>query len=150
MAQKPLSSGLNEVLVVNKTNFVDGYGERGSCIEIYNTSAATVDIKGCHLTNDLTDLKRYPIPKGDVQTVFHPISTFCSGADGRADKGTFHLNFTFDPTEPNYIALVDADGSTIIDCVELPMAANAPDKSFGRLMDGEGILGDLRLGDTQK
>lgn len=143
MAQKASQLRLNEVLVVNKTNFVDGYGERGSWIEIYNTSAATVDIKGCYLTNDPTDLKRYPIPKGDIQTRIPPHQHILFWADGRADKGTFHLNFTFDSTKPNYIALVDADGSTIIDCVELPIAANAPDKSFGRLMDGEGTLGDL-------
>ncbi|GAD06073.1 membrane protein associated with methylmalonyl-CoA decarboxylase [Porphyromonas crevioricanis JCM 15906] len=138
--QKATQLRLNELLVVNESNFIDGYGEHGSWIEIYNTSAATVDIKGCYLTNDPDNLKLYPIPKGDVQTRIPPHQHLLFWADGRADRGTFHLNFTLDQDKPNFVALVDADGITIIDRVEVPTSANTPDVSYGRLVDGHGSL----------
>lgn len=124
-------------MIKNENNYVDDYGNRSAWIEIYNTSAATVNIKGCFLTNDPNNLKKYPIPKGDVLTAIPPHQHLLFWADGRADRGTFHLNFKLDPDKDNYIALVNADGSTIIDQVTIPQAGIVADKSYGRVMDGQ-------------
>ncbi len=135
-AQRATSMRINEVLVVNEDNFVDDYGKRHAWIELYNTSAGTVNIQGCYLTNDKNNPKKYPIPKGDVLTLIPPRQHTLFWADGEPDRGTFHVNFTLDPSKENYIALYDADGRTLIDEVTVP-AMQTADISYGRVIDGQ-------------
>lgn len=134
-AQRVTSMRINEVLVVNENNYVDDYGNRNGWIELYNSSAGTVNIGGCYLTNDRNDPKKYAIPKGDVLTKISPRQHVLFWADGDASRGTFHVNFTLDPNKENYIALYDADGRTLVDEIVIPAAPSA-DISYGRLVDG--------------
>lgn len=136
-AQSTTSVKLNEILVVNEDNFVDDYGKRHPWIELYNNSAGTVDLRGCFLTNEKNNPKKYMIPKGDVLTKIPPRQHILFWADGEASRGTFHLNFILDPNKENYIALYDADGTTLIDEITIP-AGQAADVSYGLDMDGTG------------
>ncbi|RHJ78130.1 OadG family transporter subunit [Parabacteroides sp. AM08-6] len=135
-AQRATSMRINEVLVINEDNFVDDYGKRHAWIELFNNSAGSVNIQGCFLTNDKNNPKKYPIPKGDVLTLIHPRQHTLFWADGEPNRGTFHLNFTLDPSKENYIALYDADGKTLIDEVIIPASQKA-DISYGRIVDGQ-------------
>ncbi len=135
-AQRATSMRINEVLVINEDNFVDDYGKRHAWIELFNTSAGTVNIAGCYLTDDKNNPKKYPIPKGDVLTQIPPHQHTLFWADGEPDRGTFHVNFTLDPSKENYVALYDADGRTLIDEITIP-AAQRPDVSYGRVIDGQ-------------
>ena len=135
-AQRATSMRINEVLVINEDNFVDDYGKRHAWIELFNTSAGTVNIAGCYLTDDKNNPKKYPIPKGDVLTQIPPHQHTLFWADGEPDRGTFHVNFTLDPSKENYIALYDADGRTLIDEITV-QAAQRPDVSYGRVIDGQ-------------
>ncbi len=136
-AQLTTSVRINEVLVVNEDNFVDDYGKRHPWIELYNNSAGTVDLRGCYLTDDKNNPKKYMIPKGDVLTKVPPYQHTLFWADDQPTRGTFHVNFTLDPTKDNYIALYDADGTTLIDEVVVPAGQKA-DISYGLDMDGTG------------
>lgn len=127
----------NEVLVVNEDNFVDDYGKRHPWFELYNNSAGTVDLRGCFLTDDKSNPRKYMIPKGDVLTKVPPYQHILFWADNKPTRGTFHVNFTLDPTKDNYIALYDADGTTLIDEVKVP-AGQVADISYAREMDGTG------------
>ena len=109
-AQRATSMRINEVLVVNEDNFVDEYDKRHAWIELFNNSAGSVNIAGCFLTNDKNNPKKYPIPKGDVLTIIPPRQHTLFWADGEPNRGTFHVNFTLDPSKENYVALYDADG----------------------------------------
>lgn len=135
-AQRAVSMRINEVLVINDDNFVDDYGKRHAWIELFNTSAGSVNIAGCFLTNDKNNPTKYPIPKGDVLTVIPPRQHTLFWADGEPDRGNFHVNFTLDPSKENYIALFDADGKTLIDEITIP-ASQIPDISYGRQEDGK-------------
>lgn len=135
-AQQATSMRINEVLVINEDNFVDDYGKRHAWIELFNTSAGTVNIAGCYLTDDKNNPRKYPIPKGDVLTQIPPHQHTLFWADGEPDRGTFHVNFTLDPSKENYVALYDADGRTLIDEITIP-AAQRPDVSYGRVIDGQ-------------
>ena len=135
-AQRATSMRINEVLVINEDNFVDDYGKRHGWIELFNTSAGTVNIAGCFLTDDKNNPKKYPIPKGDVLTQIAPHQHILFWADGEPYRGTFHVNFTLDPSKENYVALYDADGKTLIDEITIP-AAQKPDVSYGRVIDGQ-------------
>lgn len=135
-AQRATSMRINEVLVINEDNFVDDYGKRHGWIELFNSSAGTVNIAGCFLTDDKNNPKKYPIPKGDVLTQIPPHQHTLFWTDGEPNRGTFHVNFTLDPSKENYIALYDADGRTLIDEITIP-AAQKPDVSYGRVIDGK-------------
>lgn len=76
------------------------------------------------------------IPKGDVLTKIRPRQHTLFFADNNPGRGTFHVNFVLDPYMDNYIAIVDADGKTLIDEVTVP-AGQIADTSYGRLIDGE-------------
>ncbi len=135
-AQRATSIRINEILVVNEDNYVDDYGKHSGWIELFNSSAGTVDLKGCYITNDKNNLTKYMIPKGDVLTKIRPRQHTLFFADNNPGRGTFHVNFVLDPYMDNYIAIIDADGKTLIDEVTVP-AGQIADTSYGRLIDGE-------------
>jgi len=135
-AQRVSSIRINEVLIINESNFVDGYGQRNGWIELFNGSAGTVNIGGCYLTNDRNNPRKYPIPKGDVLTKIPPRQHALFWVDGIASRGTFHVNFQLDPTKENYIAFYDTDGKTLVDELTIP-AGQRPDISYGRKIDGK-------------
>ncbi len=135
--QSTSSMRLNEVLVINVDNFVDAYGARNGWIELYNNSPGTVDIRGCYITNDKNNPKKYMIPKGDVKTKIAPRQHVLFWADNKPSHGTFHLNFKLDPDKENELFLYDSDGRTLIDHVTIP-AGQQPDVSYGLSLDGTG------------
>lgn len=141
-AQLTTSVKLNEVLVVNEDNFVDDYGKRHPWFELYNNSAGTVDLRGCFLTNDKSNPRKYMIPKGDVLTKIPPYQHTLFWADNEPTRGTFHVNFTLDPNKDNYLALYDSDGTTLIDEITIPAGQKA-DISYGLDLDGKGKWGTL-------
>lgn len=139
LAQSQSDMKLNEFLVTNTNDFQDDFGQQNGWFELFNTSYGTVDIGGCYLTNDPTNLKKYIIPKGDVLTKIKPRQHILFWADGQPYRGTFHVNFTLE--ESDEIILVSSDGRTIIDRVKIPAkykTAEYINKSFGRTKDGIG------------
>jgi len=135
-AEKKNSSWvINEVMVVNETNFVDDFGQRNGWIEIYNNTAKTQDLGGRYLTNDRNNPKKYPIPRGDVLTSIKPHQHALFWADNEPFNGTFHLNFQLDSTKENYIALYENDGKTLLDEIVIPAGMSA-DQTYGYVQDG--------------
>lgn len=134
-AQSITAARINEVMIDNVDNYIDNYGKRSPWIEIYNSSAGTIDLAGCFLTDDPQDLKKYMIPKGDVLTAIKPRQSVVFFADEMPLRGTFHLNFTLAPDTTHYLALVSSDGNTIIDEVEVPASLPA-NHSYARIDDG--------------
>lgn len=128
---------INEVLVTNENNYQDDYGCQSAWIEIFNTTFGTVDVRSCYLTNDKNNPKKYPIPKGDVLTEMPPRQHVLFWADGKPNKGTFHVNFTLDPDKDNWIGLYDSNGRDLIDSVTVP-AGIPTDHSYARYEDGVG------------
>jgi Na+-transporting methylmalonyl-CoA/oxaloacetate decarboxylase gamma subunit len=134
-AQSTSSLKINEILIVNETNFQDDYGIQSAWIEIFNSSFAAVDLKGCFLTNDRNNPTKYPIPKSDVLTKISSRQHALFWADGIPSRGTFHVNFTLDPDKENYIALYDSNGKTLLDEIVIP-AGQIADHSYAREDDG--------------
>lgn len=134
-AQRTTSLKINEILVINETSFQDDYGQKSPWIEIFNASPGTVNIAGCYLTDDIRFPKKYMISKGDVFTKISPRQHVLFWADNKPSHGTFHLNFTFNPKESNFIALFDSDGRTLIDSITVP-SGQRPDVSYGLVEDG--------------
>ena len=146
LGQGAKSLVINEVLVNNQDNFQDDYGKHHAWIEIFNNSFATVDIRNCYLTNNPKVLDKslsapersalmYPIPKGDVLTRIAPRQHLLFWADGEPKRGNFHVSFKLDTVGPNWIALFDANGVTLLDSVSVPAGLKA-DCSYALNIDG--------------
>lgn len=136
-AQNQNDMRLNEILTFNTDDFTDDFGNRNSWIELFNKSYGTVDIGGCYLSNDPSNLKMYPIPKGDVLTKIPPRQHILFWADNQPQRGTFHVNFTLE--ESSVVLFVGSDGKTIIDRCRVPLLQE--NESYGRVMDGAGSHG---------
>ncbi len=128
---------INEVMVQNDSNYVDDYGQKGAWIELYNSTFADMEISSVFLTNDKNNPKKYPVPRGDVNTDVPARQHVLFWADDKHDRGTFHTNFVLTPGVDNWIGLYDADGITLIDSITVP-ASLAGNHSFARKVDGEG------------
>lgn len=134
-AQSVYDLRINEVMLTNKTNYIDSYGERSAWIEIVNTGYNSVNIAGCFLTNDISNPMKYRIPSADPITLIPQQQYLVFFADGKSVHGTLHLNFTLDSIN-RFVALIAPDGRTLIDSVTLPVIG--ADKSFVRLPNGKG------------
>ena len=118
-AQNVIDLIIAEALAVpDSTGIVDDYGRRGGWIEIFNTSQGTVNIAGCFLTDDRSNLKKSIIPKGDLKTKIGPRQTALFFASGNGNDGTFYANFNVRPGSTVY--LVSNDGRTVIDSLVIP------------------------------
>lgn len=131
-AQSATDLRINEILVINDSNYVDSYGRRSGWIEIFNTAYNTVDIGGLYLTNDMVNPTKYRIPTGDPMTRIAPRNYIIFFADGLPTRGVQHLNFTLNET--SYLALFEANGKTMVDAVKYDEQQS--NVSYGRLMDG--------------
>jgi len=130
---------INEILVINDSNYVDDYGQRSGWIEIFNSAYNTVNIGGMYLTNDPKNPKKYQIPMGDPITKIPPRNYLVFYANNHPTRGILHLNFTLQET--NQILLFDVNGRNLIDRVVF--GPQKPDVSFGRLKDGSSEFGFL-------
>ena len=123
-AQNVIDLIIAEALAVpDSTGIVDDFGRQGGWIEIFNTSQGTVNIAGCFLTDDRSDLKKSIIPKGDLKTKIGPRQTVLFYASGNGNDGTFYADFKI--RKGSTVYLVSNDGRTIIDSLYVP--ANLPD-----------------------
>ena len=123
-AQNVIDLIIAEALAVpDSTGIVDDFGRQGGWIEIFNTSQGTVNIAGCFLTDDRSDLKKSIIPKGDLKTKIGPRQTTLFYASGNGDDGTFYTSFQV--RKGSTVYLVSNDGRTIIDSLVIP--ATLPD-----------------------
>ena len=122
-------------MVLNESSYTDDFGERHAWIEIYNNTTRTQDLSTIFITNDPNEPKKYPVPRGDIKTQIKPHQHAVFWAANKPSNGTFHLNFTLDPTKENYIALYEADGTTLIDEMTIP-AGMLPNQSYGYEKDG--------------
>ena len=128
---------LNEYLVVNTDDSMDDYGLFTPWVELFNSSYGSVDIKGCYLSDDPSNLKKYQIPAGDIRTMVQPRQFVIFRADNDGLKGTFHLNFDLENADE--VIFTKGDGITIVDRIKIrhDLSENV---SFGREVDGEGSI----------
>ncbi|WP_298064957.1 OadG family transporter subunit [uncultured Rikenella sp.] len=120
---------INEVLVDNRSSYVDDHGNHEGWIELHNTGYSNVNIGGAYLTVRRGDLTRtYRIPKNDSRTLIPPQGYVIFFADSSSNRGTFHTNFVLDET--GYLAFMD-QGRNVVDSVVYDVTAQLPDVSIG-------------------
>ena len=146
-AQGAKNLKFNEILVTNTASIVDEYGYRSAWIEFHNDAFASANARNCFLTNNRAVLNKelsaperikmmYQIPSGDVSTGIHGKQKMLFFADELPKSGVFHTSFTLADSTENWIALYDANGTTLLDSVTVP--ALGENQSWAREKDGVG------------
>ena len=146
-AQGAKSLKFNEILVTNTASLVDEYGCRSAWIEFHNDAFAPANARNCFLTTNRAVLDEklsaperikmmYQIPSGDVATHIEGKQKMLFHADALPKRGVFHTSFTLTDNTENWIALYDANGTTLLDSVTVP--ALGENQSWAREKDGVG------------
>ena len=146
-AQGAKSLKFNEILVTNTASIVDEYGCRSAWIEFHNDAFAPANARNCFLTTNRAVLNKelsaperikmmYQIPSGDVATHIDGKQKMLFHADAMPKRGVFHTSFTLTDSTENWIALYDANGTTLLDSITVP--ALGENQSWAREKDGVG------------
>ena len=146
-AQGAKNLKFNEILVTNTASIVDEYGCRSAWIEFHNDAFASANARNCFLTTNRAVLNKelsaperikmmYQIPSGDVATGIHGKQKMLFFADNMPKRGVFHTSFTLADSTENWIALYDANGTTLLDSITVP--ALGKNQSWARAKDGVG------------
>ena len=109
---------ISEAEVENETGITDSFGLHSGWIEITNTSQGTVNIGGCFITDDLSQPRKYMIPRTDLSTKIGARQTCLFFFNGPEFIGTFDVDFLL--SKGSVIYLVSNDGKTVIDSLEIP------------------------------
>ena len=146
-AQGAKSLKFNEILVTNTASLVDEYGCRSAWIEFHNDAFASANARNCFLTTNRAVLDEslsaperikmmYQIPAGNVATHIEGKQKMLFFADALPNRGVFHTNFTLADSTENWIALYDANGTTLLASITVP--ALGENQSWAREKDGIG------------
>ena len=135
---------ISEFMASNEETLADEDGDFPDWIEIFNPSDEPVDLTGYFLTDDALVLNQWEFPQvtlgaGELLIVF------ASGKD--RDVGELHTNFKL-ASEGEYLALVAADGSTVVSDFGEKFPPQFQDVSFGEGDFGIGYLDEATPGET--
>jgi len=106
---------VSEFMASNNSTLESVTGEYPDWIEIYNGSAAAVDLTGWYLTDNPDNLRKWRIPES---AAVPPLASggylvvFASGAENSVIGGELHAGFSLSAAG-EYLALVEPDGQTI-------------------------------------
>jgi len=94
---------INEYSCSNVTGPTDAFGEREDWVELYNTTAAAVDLTGWYLSDKATNLTKWQIPSGNINANGFKM-VFCSKRN-LVSGNQYHPNFNLSQTEGDWIIL---------------------------------------------
>lgn len=129
---------ISEFMASNEDTLVDYQGDSSDWLEIYNPTAAAVDLTGLYLTDDDAELTKWQFPAGSSIAAGGFLVVFASDKDVVAAGGELHTNFRLS-ADGEYLGLVAADGLTVIDQYAPEFPPQVEDVSYGREMTGSPV-----------
>ncbi len=124
---------INEVSASNQNTITDNYGENEDWVELYNTTAAPVDLSGWYLSNKVNNPLKWPFPAGASIPANGHLVVYCSKRN-TGTGGVFHTNFKLNQSDDDHVVL-STPGGTLTDDVVLDPPTKL-DHSRGRTTDG--------------
>jgi len=126
---------INEYSCSNLNQYIDNNGEYEDWIELYNTSASSVNLAGYYLSDDSLNNTKWPIPSGITISAYGFIRFWTSGRDEVVGTN-YHTNFKLTQTKNNneFITLSNPSG-IIIDQKEITQRTQVG-HSIGRTTNG--------------
>ncbi|MEM9819520.1 MAG: CotH kinase family protein, partial [Bacteroidota bacterium] len=130
--QNPVQGLVINELASNGTDFSDEFGEEEDWVELYNQSAAAIEVGGLYLTDDLDHPTKWQISQ---PSTIPPGGFLIIWADDDTEQGGLHSNFKLGGNGET-LALVQVlnNSTNIIDSISfgaIPLQA-----SYGRESDG--------------
>jgi len=123
---------INEFMAINHSTLSDTYGNYSDWIELYNPNSHTVDIGGWHITDDLSNPRKYRLPiSSALQIPAHGFMLLW--ADGAPNLGVHHLSFNLSGSG-EAIGIYEPINNHVVD--SLTFSQQTTDISFGRYPDG--------------
>jgi hypothetical protein len=129
LAAQPLDSSLriNEFMASNSTTLADEDGDYSDWIEIYNPTAAAIDLLNWSLTDDKASPQKWQFPQVSLAANSYLV-VFASGKDRALPGQELHMNFKLSGTG-EYLALSDPNG-TVATVFDPSFPEQQPDVSF--------------------
>ncbi len=132
---------VNEIMASNSSIISDENGEFDDWIEIYNASDVSVNLAGLYVSDDPENLSKWQIPStSSAQTTINAKGYLLLWMDSDPEQGAHHVDFKLS-AGGEFIALVDSDGSTVLDSTSF--GEQTTDLSLGRTTDGSGSFAFL-------
>ncbi len=126
---------VNEYSVSNFNGPADAFGELEDWVELYNTTATTVDLTGYYLSDKSTNLTKWQIPSGTIAAGGFKM-VFCS-ARGVVSGAQIHPKFTLSQCTSEWFILSTPAG-VVVDSVHLTRRTKQ-DHSVGRQTNGAAV-----------
>ncbi len=99
---------ISEFMAENNGVIRDEDGDKSDWIELFNSSAQTVSLRGWALTDDATDLKKWVFPSSTIAAGARLV-VFASGKDRTNTASRLHTNFKLD-SGGELLALINPSG----------------------------------------
>ena len=123
---------INEYSCSNMSGITDAYGEREDWIELFNPTAAPIDLTGWYLSDKSNNLTKWMIPSGSITSNGYKM-VFCSKRN-TVNGNQYHPNFNLSQTEGDWIILSNTFGN-VIDSFKIVHMTKA-NHSVGRSTNG--------------
>ncbi|MFI4860828.1 MAG: CotH kinase family protein [Phycisphaerales bacterium JB063] len=121
---------ITELLASNDGGLLDEDGDSSDWLEIYNAGDSALDLTGWFLTDAVNDLTQWAFPSVSLGAGEYLV-VFASNKDRADSDGTeLHTNFALG-AGGEYLALVEADGSTVAFEFAPEFPAQQTDVSYG-------------------
>ncbi|MDZ4782341.1 MAG: lamin tail domain-containing protein [Planctomycetia bacterium] len=135
---------ISEFLAQNDGGLQDQDGDASDWIEIYNASAADVNLQGWHLTDDSDELTKWDFPLAVVPAGGFLV-VFASGKDRAVAGSELHTNFSLS-TAGEYLALVEPNGITLASEFDAPQQYEKVSYGIGQDVSVETLLANSATG----
>ena len=127
---------LNEIEPDNVSGLADGHGEREPWVELFNAGTTSVNLSGCYLADNFTNLTQWPFPSNTVIAPRGFLLVWLDGEPGETTTNELHANFRAAPFDGALaLAKAGANGPVVLDY--LPYGEISADYSLGLQPDGQ-------------
>lgn len=126
---------INEVMASNASVLADNFGEYDDWVELYNANAASIDIAGLYVSDELGLPTKWRI-SNDGLTRIPGNGYYILWFDDDLEQGVNHVPLKLS-AQGESVSLAMLSGSDTIILDELTFGRQHPDTSFGRYYDGE-------------
>ena len=118
---------ISEVVARNEDGYLDYYDQDSDWFEVHNRGSSSIDLKGWHFTDDLTNPTKWQVPLSTVLTPDERLLVFASNKDLVTPNHELHTNFRFDG-DGEFVGISDPSGQLVN---SLTFPALSEDISFG-------------------
>lgn len=127
---------ITEFMASNLSGLQDEDGAFPDWIELYNSSASSVNLDGYYLTNDSANLTQWRCPAKSLGAKQYLV-VFASEKNKKEPAGNLHTNFKLDAAG-EYLALIEPDGQTAAFQYSPKFPRQMPEVSYGVAQDAGG------------